>query len=102
MYAIIETGGKQYRVEKDDVIDVELVAAQEGKIEFKNVLFLNDGKAVKMGAPYLTQSVVKADLVADVKGVKVIAFKYKKRKGYRRKVGHRQRYSRVKITEIVG
>jgi len=102
MYAIIETGGKQYRVEKDDVIDVELVTAQNGKVEFKQVLFVNNGEAVKMGAPYLDQSVVKADLVADVKGIKVIAFKYKKRKGYRRKVGHRQRYSRVKITEIVG
>ncbi len=103
MYAIIETGGKQYRVEKNDVIDIELVdTAQDGKIEFAQVLFLNDGASLKIGAPYLAQSKVKAELVAEVKGPKVVAFKYKKRKGYRRKVGHRQRYSRIKITDIIG
>ncbi len=102
MYAIIETGGKQYRVEKNDVIDIELVeTAQDGKVEFP-VLFVNDGTALKIGAPYLSQSKVKAELVAEVKGPKVVAFKYKKRKGYRRKVGHRQRYSRIKITDIIG
>lgn len=103
MYAIIETGGKQYRVEKDDVIDIELInAAQDGKVEFKNVLFINDGASVKMGAPYLAKSTVKAELISEVKGPKVVSFKYKKRKGYRRKVGHRQRYSRIKITDIIG
>jgi large subunit ribosomal protein L21 len=103
MYAIIETGGKQYRVEKNDVIDIELVdTAQDGKIEFAQVLFLNDGASLKIGAPYLAQGIVKAELVAEVKGPKVVAFKYKKRKGYRRKVGHRQRYSRIKITDIIG
>jgi large subunit ribosomal protein L21 len=103
MYAIIETGGKQYRVELNDVIDVELLnSAEEEKVEFKNVLFVGGGSDVKMGAPYLTDVTVKADLVGEVKGPKVIAFKYKKRKRYRRKVGHRQKYSRVKITEIAG
>lgn len=103
MYAIIETGGKQYRVEKNDVIDIELVdTAQDGKIEFPHVLFVNDGASLKIGAPYLAQAKVKAELVAEVKGPKVVAFKYKKRKGYRRKVGHRQRYSRIKITDIIG
>ncbi len=103
MYAIIETGGKQYRVEKDDVIDIELInVTQDGKVEFKNVLFINDGASVKMGAPYLTQSIVKAEFISEVKGPKVVSFKYKKRKGYRRKVGHRQRYSRIKITDIIG
>jgi large subunit ribosomal protein L21 len=103
MYAIIETGGKQYRVEKGDVIDVELLKnhTSEGTVEFKQVLFIQDGTQVKLGSPYLAQSVVKGNLMAEVKGPKVIAFKYKKRKGYRRKVGHRQRYSRVQITEIV-
>ena len=103
MYAIIETGGKQYRVEQNDVIDVELLnTADSEKVEFKNVLFVSEGSDVKMGAPYLTDVTVKADLVGEVKGPKVIAFKYKKRKRYRRKVGHRQKYSRVKITEIAG
>ena len=103
MYAIIETGGKQYRVEQNDVIDVELLSTAENeKIEFKNVLFVSEGSDVKVGAPYLTDVTVKADLLGEVKGPKVIAFKYKKRKRYRRKVGHRQKYSRVKITEIAG
>ena len=103
MYAIIETGGKQYRVEKDDIIDIELIdTAEDGKVEFAQVLFVNNGTATKIGAPYLAQTTVKAELVSEIKGPKVVAFKYKKRKGYRRKVGHRQRYTRVKITEIVG
>ncbi len=103
MYAIIETGGKQYKVEKNDVIDVELIDTKEdGKIEFTNVLFINNGSSMKVGAPFLDQSLVKADLVDEVKGPKVVAYKYKKRKGYRRKVGHRQRYTRVKITDIIG
>jgi large subunit ribosomal protein L21 len=103
MYAIIETGGKQYRVEKNDVIDVELLKEQPGaSIEFKNVLFWTDGKAAKVGTPYVAKSLVKGELLADVKGEKVISFKYKQRKGVRRKVGHRQKYHRVKILEIIG
>lgn len=103
MYAIIETGGKQYRVEQNDIIDVELFdTAEDGKIEFKNVLFVGNGSEMKVGAPYLPSMAVKAELIGEVKGPKVIAFKYKKRKRYRRKVGHRQCYLRVKITEIAG
>jgi large subunit ribosomal protein L21 len=103
MYAIIETGGKQYRVEKGDIIDIELLDAKnDGQVEFKQVLFINNGSAIKIGKPYLDQSAVKGELVSEVKGPKVVAYKYKRRKGYRRKVGHRQRYSRVKITDIVG
>ncbi len=103
MYAIIETGGKQYRVEKDDVIDIELLEAEKGAaVEFKNVLFLSTGKQTKVGAPYVAKSIVKGELIADAKGDKVISFKYKRRKGVRRKVGHRQHYHRVKILEIVG
>jgi large subunit ribosomal protein L21 len=103
MYAIIETGGKQYRVEQNDIIDVELLdAAEDGKVEFKNVLFVGNGTTVKVGAPYLPGCAVQAELVSQVKGPKVVAFKYKKRKRYRRKVGHRQSYLRVKITEIAG
>ena len=103
MYAIIETGGKQYRVEKGDVIDVELIDSEAGKkVEFKNVLFVNNAGAVKVGNPNVTKSVVHGEFMEEVKGPKVIAFKYKKRKPFRRKVGHRQRYSRVKITEIIG
>ncbi len=103
MYAIIETGGKQYRVEKDDVIDVELLApSTDGIVEFKNVLLLNTGSAVKLGSPHVAKSRVLGELVQEVRGPKVIAFKYKRRKGVRRKVGHRQRYLRIKITGIEG
>ena len=102
MYAIIESGGKQYRVEKGDVIDVELLESEAGKtVEFKNVLFLNTGNATKIGTPYVAKSIVHGELVQEIKGPKVIAFKYKRRKPIRRKVGHRQRYSRVKITDII-
>ncbi len=103
MYAIIESGGKQYRVEKGDVIDVELLETEKGsKVEFKTVLFLNTQSAAKVGAPYVKGSLVKGELVDTVKGPKEITFKYKQRKGIRKKAGHRQKYSRVKITEIVG
>ena len=103
MYAIIETGGKQYRVEKDDVIDVELLDSEAGNpVQFTNVLFFNDGKNAKVGSPYVAKAVVKGQLLMESKGPKVISFKYKQRKGVRRKVGHRQKYSRVKITEITG
>lgn len=103
MYAIIETGGKQYRVEKGDVIDVELLETKEGSpIEFKNVLFLNTGNAAKIGKPNVDGSSVVGELLQEVRGPKVINYKYKRRKNFRRKVGHRQNYLRVKITEIKG
>src|SRR4051812_26673584 len=103
MYAIIETGGKQYRVEKDDVIYVERLSSEIGKpVEFTNVLFLSDGKQAKVGTPYVAKSAVKGELLGDAKSPKIISFKYKRRKGVRRKVGHRQKYHQVKITEIVG
>ena len=103
MYAIIETGGKQYRVEVGDTIDVELLEAQVGQtVEFPHVLFLNNGGSVKVGTPHLAHCVVKGEMIDEVKGPKEIAFKYKQRKPYRRKVGHRQKYTQVKITEIKG
>ena len=101
MYAIIETGGKQVRVAEGDIIDVELVSAADGKVNFDQVLFLNDGNAIRIGTPHVAGCSVEAEFVGEVKGERVINFKYKKRKSCRRKVGHRQRYSRVKITKIV-
>jgi large subunit ribosomal protein L21 len=102
MYAIIESGGKQYRVEKGDIIDVELLEdAPNGKISFGEVLFVHTGKAAKVGTPHVPKCKVEGELLQEARGPKVIAFKYKARKTIRRKVGHRQRYSRVKITEIV-
>lgn len=103
MYAIIKTGGKQYRVQAGDVIDVELLGIDKNsRIEFNEVLFLHNGTTGKVGAPVVPGSAVLGEVIDEVRGPKVIAFKYKRRKMYRRKVGHRQDYSRVKILEIVG
>ena len=101
MYAIIQTGGKQYRVTQGDVIQVELLG-QTGSpfVEFKQVLLLGDDQVKEIGSPYLKHCLVKGEVLDEVKGPKVIAFKYKRRKGYHRKVGHRQRYTKVKITQI--
>ena len=101
MYAIIETGGKQYKVKKGDVIDVELLNdASDNKVQFNQVLFINDGKHSKVGSPTVNGSKVLGEIIDHVKGPKVVAYKYKQRKNTRRKVGHRQHYSRVKILEI--
>ena len=100
MYAIIHTGGKQYRVEKGDVIEVELLGIGNGAVEFNEVVLFNDGKTAYVGAPHVAKCLVKGEVVGDTKGPKVISFKYKRRKNYRRKVGHRQKYSVVKITDI--
>ncbi len=101
MYAIIETGGKQYKVQEGDVIDVELLDFDaQGSVEFKNVLFVNTDTTVKVGTPYVAGSVVHGTCLGEPRGPKVVAFKYKRRKGIRRKVGHRQDYSRIKIVGI--
>ncbi|MCH9614762.1 MAG: 50S ribosomal protein L21 [Chlamydiia bacterium] len=101
MEAIIETGNQQFRVKKGDVIDIELIeAGKSGSVDFKNVLLINDGKAIQVGAPHVSGYAVKGKLVEEVAGPKVVNFKYKRRKNYRRTVGHRQKYSRVKITSI--
>ncbi|MCB1107723.1 MAG: 50S ribosomal protein L21 [Chlamydiia bacterium] len=100
MYAVIHTGGKQYRVEKGDVIEVELLDTQEGAVEFNEVLLYSDGKKAHVGAPHVAKCLVKGEVIGQNKGPKVVSFKYKRRKNYRRKVGHRQKYSVVKITDI--
>ncbi len=99
-YAIIKSGGKQYRVAPGDVIDVELFEGQKGPFVCEEVLLLCDGKETKIGSPLIAKAIVKGEIVGDVRGPKVIAYKYKKRKNYRRKRAHRQDYTRVKITEL--
>jgi large subunit ribosomal protein L21 len=99
MYAILETGSKQYQVEKGDVINVELIPDQK-IIEFKNILMINDGKKVFIGSPHLENCSVQAEVIGEEKGPKVVAFKYRRRKDSKRKQGHRQKYLKVKITEI--
>ena len=101
MYAIFQTGGKQYRVETGDVLDVELDAAGEGdSIEFEEVLLVGEGANVRIGAPLVENARVSASRLVDVKGPKLLVFKKKRRKGYKRLAGHRQNLLRVRIDEI--
>lgn len=101
MYVIIQTGGKQYKIEEGNILDVELIEAGEnGLIEFNEVLLLNDGNNIIIGSPLVKNCIVKAELVKEVKGPKVIAYKYILRKNNHKKKGHRQKYSKVKITKI--
>ncbi len=100
MYAIVKIAGKQYRVQEGDVIDVDLLHAEDKALKFDQVLYFNDGTKSHVGIPYVPKCIIHAELVGNTKGPKVIAFKYKRCKNYRRTVGHRQKYSRVKITKI--
>lgn len=99
MYAIIESGGKQYKVEKGSVIDVELLDS-EGEIEFEKVLLFRSEDEVLIGTPHLDKVVVSGKIVDKVAAPKVIAYKYRRRKDSRKKIGHRQKYSRVEIKAI--
>lgn len=101
MFAVIKTGGKQYKVAKDDVIEVERTGAEAGKsVEIKDVLMLSDGGKVEIGSPLLKGASVKAEVVELSRGPKVIIFKKRRRKNYRRKKGHRQDLMVLKITSI--
>ncbi len=100
-YAIFETGGKQYKVETGNEFDVERLKAEEGSIvKFDNVLAVSDGKELTVGTPTVETAIVEAEVITHKRGQKVVAFKKKRRKGYRRKVGHRQELTRLKITNI--
>lgn len=103
MQAVIKTGGKQYTVNPGDVIDVELLSGDPGDaIEFNEVLMVsNDKGEVQVGSPIVENAVVKAKIVKEKKGKKIIVFKFKRRKDYRNKNGHRQRYTTVEITDIL-
>ena len=103
MYAVIKTGGKQYRVQEGDVITVEKLNAEAGEVvKFEEVLLLNDGKEVKVGTPVVEGAAVTGTVVENGKGQKVIIFKYKAKKDYRKKQGHRQPYTMVKIESLTG
>lgn len=100
MYAVIETGGKQYRVNEGDVITIEKLNVEAGdKVTFDKVLVMGEGADVQVGKPYVDASVF-GEVVENGKGKKVIVFKYKAKKDYRKKQGHRQPYTMVEITGI--
>lgn len=101
MYAIVETGGKQYRVQPGDIIRVERLPGETGKeVLFDKVLLVADGQEVKVGQPVVEGAKVKGVIVKQDRGRKVIVFKFKRRKRYHRKRGHRQYFTAVKIEEI--
>ena len=100
-YAIIRTGGRQFRVAEGDTVDVDLLDVEVGKsASFGDVLMFADGKNVTQGNPVIAGAKVTAEVVEQRKDKKVIAFKYRRRKGYHRTVGHRRKLTRVKITSI--
>ena len=102
-YAIIKTGGRQYRVAEGDTVDVDLLDVDAGKTAtFGEVLMFADGKNVTHGDPLISGAKVTAEVVEQRKDKKIIAFRYKRRKGYHRTVGHRRKLTRVKIKSITG
>lgn len=100
MYAIIRTGGKQYKVQEGDVICIEKLDNEVGSTVAFDVLMLCDGENVKVGTPIVSGAAVNAEILEHGKDKKVIVFKYKPKKNIRKKQGHRQPYTKVKITSV--
>ncbi len=101
MYAVLETGGKQYRVQVGDEITVEKLGIEaDQEVVFDKVLAVGEGSDLKIGSPYVEGASVKGTVVENGKGQKIIVFKYKPKKDYRKKRGHRQPYTTVKIDSI--
>jgi len=101
MYAIIEASGRQYRVEKNTEFIVSRIAGKPaGVVKFKNVLFVKEKSTFHIGKPDIKDACVTCEILSHLRGGKATAFKYKKRKSYKRKVGHRQDLTRLKVKEI--
>jgi large subunit ribosomal protein L21 len=103
MYAVIHAGGKQYRVNAGEKLRIERVPASVGEaVSFDQVLAVGEGESLRIGAPYVAGVTVKGTVVGHGRGDKVLVFKMRRRKGYRRTQGHRQSYTEVRIDDIVG
>ena len=101
MYAVVASGGKQYRVQEGDTLKIEKIPGEVGTdVAFDQVLMVSDGDDVKIGQPVLENAVVNGTIIEQGKGRKILVFKYKRRKRYRRKQGHRQLFTAVKIGTI--
>ena len=101
MYAVVKTGGRQYRVEPGETIDVERLPGEVGDtVDLSDILMVGNGNDVTIGTPTLTEAHVKAEIIAHKRGDKIIVFKSKRRKNYRRKNGHRQSLTSLKIIDI--
>jgi large subunit ribosomal protein L21 len=101
MYAVVKTGGRQYRVEPGETIDVERLPGEVGDtVDLRDILMVGTGNDVTIGTPTLMEAHVTAEIIAHKRGDKIIVFKSKRRKNYRRKNGHRQSLTSLKITDI--
>lgn len=101
MYAVIESCGKQYKVAEGDVVFFEKLDVEEGKkVTFKEVVLVSDDNKVEVGAPYVKGAKVEGKVVEHGKGKKIVVYKYKAKKNYRRTQGHRQPYTKVEITKV--
>lgn len=100
MYAVIETGGKQYQVQVGDVVFIEKLDVEEGEVSFDKVMMIGNDNGVTVGAPFVDGANVKATLLKNGKAKKITVFTYKPKKSSKRKMGHRQPYSQVKIEAI--
>ncbi len=103
MYAVIATGGKQLKVQEKDLVTIERLSGNAGeKLSFTEVLAIGEGTALKLGSPTVASAKVEAEIVEQLRGPKLVAFKMKRRKGYRKKKGHRQELTKIRITSITG
>ncbi len=103
MYAVVRTGGKQYRVAENDIIRVERLEAEQGaKVALDDVLLIGAGESATVGTPTVDGATVTAEVLDQLRGPKTLVFKKKRRKGYRRRQGHRQALTVLRITEISG
>ena len=101
MYAVVQTGGKQYKVEKGETLRIEKIPGEVGsRVTFDKVLMVADGETIKVGQPVLENAAVSASIIEQDKAKKILVFKYKRRKRYRRKQGHRQPYTAIRIDGI--
>jgi large subunit ribosomal protein L21 len=101
MYAVINTGGKQYKVQQGETLRIEKIVGDVGsKVTFDKVLMVADGETIRVGQPVIEQAAVQASIVEQDKAKKILVFKYKRRKRYRRKQGHRQPYTAIRIDGI--
>ena len=101
MYAVMNTGGKQYKVAPGDIVRVETLAGQKGDmVEIKDVYMIVDGDTISVGKPMLATAKITAEVVEQGRGEKLLIFKHRRRKGYRRTNGHRQNYTAIKVKEI--
>ncbi len=101
MYAVIKTGGKQYKVSEGDLLKVEKIDGEKGsQVSFNEVLMVSKDGNIKVGRPFVEGAVVLGEIVDNVKGPKITIFKMKRRKGFRKKTGHRQTLTSLKIKEI--